>query len=722
MNLPKKIMPQKVKTKTLVALTIIIGLMIAIPVTLMYRSKIQAVHDETQIMVQNMAEQANRQLINSNANQLRLLANTIADIPEVQRLFAERDRAGLMGLTMPIYEDLKKIIDLNVFHFHLPPAISFLRLQKPAKHGDDLSSFRHTVVAVNTTHQDAFGMEVGRAGISIRAVVPVVYEAEHVGSVEFGSPVNDRLLNSIKDQIKVDLAVVVPDGNGGFKYQAKTHSQSLLADTFPVLTEVIRDNKEKIVEDIIEGRDITTVYNPIPDYTGKIVGATVIAYDVTDQLKAAKKSALTIVGIGLLALIVVLTLVYIIFHTLVDKPLKAITTVLEAAARGDLRAQADTRKIQPINCSEQMQCGKEECSMYGKSGYCWEEAGSAANHIQCPKILSGEYKSCSECKECYQKVILDEFSELNASVHALITNTRHMVKDIQDNSMHLHRSSDKLSQVADIMDTEAGETADRSESVAAAAEEMSANMGSVAAATEQAAANVNMMTAATEEIGSTVNEIQQSTAKAKTITDQAVQEAEDISHKVDELGNSAQDIGKVTETITEISSQTNLLALNATIEAARAGEAGKGFAVVANEIKDLAKQTAEATGEIKQRIEGIQNSTNVTVNGIRNITGIINEIDTIVSNIAIALDEQANTMTELTVNIQQAGEGIGEVAENVAQSSTVAGEIASDIAQVNKAAEEITEGTGQVKDKADELKQYAANLRSLIEKFKTEQS
>ena len=721
-NLLKKITPKKVKYKILSLLAILLSIMIAVPVFLMYRTKIQTVRLETHARVKVMAEQANRMLVETDANQLRLLAHTIADIPTVQQYFAQRDRAALLGLTLPIYEDLKKIIDLNVFHFHLPPAISFLRLQKPSKHDDDLSSFRHTVVAVNTTHRDAFGIEVGKAGLSIRAVVPVTYEGEHIGSVEFGAPVNDKLLSEIKKQIQADLSVVVPDGGSGFKYQAKTHSLPLLAEHFPVLRQVMEDNKEKIIEEIIEGRDITTVYEPIPDYNGDIVGVTVISNDITDKLLAAKKSALAVVGIGFIALLVVLILVYSIFYTLVDKPLKKINTVLEAAARGDLRIQADTEKIQPINCSEQMQCGKEECTMYGKSGFCWEEAGSAANHIQCPKLLTGEYKSCHECRECYQQVVLDEFSELNASVHALINNTRRMVQDIQDNSMHLHRSADKLSQVADIMDTEAAETAEHSESVAAAADEMSSNMGSVAAATEQAAANVNMMTAATEEISSTVNDIQQSTAKAKSITDQAVQEAGDISQKVDELGNSAQDIGKVTETINEISSQTNLLALNATIEAARAGEAGKGFAVVANEIKDLAKQTAEATGEIKQRIEGIQNSTSITVNGIRNITEIINEIDEIVSNIAMALDEQANTMTELTVNIQQAGEGIGEVAENVAQSSTVAGEIATDISQVNKAAEEITEGTGQVKEKADELKEYAANLRSLIEKFKTEQA
>lgn len=80
-----------------------------------------------------------------------------------------------------------------------------------------------------------------------------------------------------------------------------------------------------------------------------------------------------------------------------------------------------------------------------------------------------------------------------------------------------------------------------------------------------------------------------------SITDEAVSEAKSASDNVDELGKAAQEISKVTEAITEISEQTNLLALNGTIEAARAGEAGKGFAVVANEIKELARQTAEAT-------------------------------------------------------------------------------------------------------------------------------
>jgi methyl-accepting chemotaxis protein len=188
----------------------------------------------------------------------------------------------------------------------------------------------------------------------------------------------------------------------------------------------------------------------------------------------------------------------------------------------------------------------------------------------------------------------------------------------------------------------------RSNSVAGAAEAMSATMNSVAAASEQTATNVNMVASATEEMTATVQEIAHNSEKARTITESAVTQAGSASQKVGELGRAANEISNVTEVITEISEQTNLLALNATIEAARAGEAGKGFAVVANEIKELAKQTAQATQEIKAKIEGIQGSTAGTVNQIEQITGVINEVNEIVGTIATAVEEQAATSREIT--------------------------------------------------------------------------
>ena len=311
----------------------------------------------------------------------------------------------------------------------------------------------------------------------------------------------------------------------------------------------------------------------------------------------------------------------------------------------------------------------------------------------------------------------DELGTMATWFNAFLDNLQTLIKEISVHASVVDSSSGKLLGIATLLAANSRETSTKAGNVATSAAAMSQAMNSVATTMEETTSNTSVVASAVEEMASTINEIAKNSEMARSISAKAVSQAASASSKMSDLGQAASAISAVTETITEISEQTNLLALNATIEAARAGEAGKGFAVVANEIKELAKQTAAATAEIKSKIDGVQGTTRATVSEIEAIGKVINDINDIIASIATAIEEQSVATNEIANNVSQASQGISEVNASIADSTMVIQEIDQEVSAVNRAAEDISGNSHKVEDNANELKRLAHELGALISRF-----
>lgn len=312
----------------------------------------------------------------------------------------------------------------------------------------------------------------------------------------------------------------------------------------------------------------------------------------------------------------------------------------------------------------------------------------------------------------------DEIGQLYRALQGMVGKLKTMFAEIRASADNVTASSRQLNIHSEQMTQGARLTSEKSNTVAAASEEMSANMRSVASTMDLSTSNVNTVASATEELTSTIRDVASNAERARGITAGAVSQVHALTGRVTELGNSARDIGKISESINAISAQTNLLALNATIEAARAGAAGKGFAIVANEIKELARQTAAATEDIKAKINAIQMSTSNNVVDIENIAQVIQEVNEIVINVAAAIDQQSVAAKEIALNISQAAHGIHEVNGNVSQSAIAADSVARDISDVNVSTADISTISSQVKMNAADLAILAEHLEKLIAQFR----
>jgi methyl-accepting chemotaxis protein len=261
----------------------------------------------------------------------------------------------------------------------------------------------------------------------------------------------------------------------------------------------------------------------------------------------------------------------------------------------------------------------------------------------------------------------------------------------------------RVGAVAEGLSSGAGRVEAAAQTVAGSMGQIQSQAASVSAAAEEAATNVRTVAAAAEELAASIHEVTGQMARSATVSRTASTLAADTDKTMQLLAESARRIGDVVALINGIAGQTNLLALNATIEAARAGEAGRGFAVVANEVKQLATQTARATGDIRVQIEEMQGTTGRVVGAIGQIVQVVREMDEIAGAVAAAVEQQRTATAEIARNIDQAAHGAADVSANITGVSQTTGATA--------------QASGQVLDVAHELAAQSRTLRQAVAVF-----
>jgi methyl-accepting chemotaxis protein len=276
----------KLSIKQYVSISVYIGILL-ITVILAgydYYTFKKNLFDDTSELMKGVSASLDENL-NQKLKDLSLSVHTIANDSDSANLMAEGNRKGLEDKYLSFFKEIKEKHGIAQFQYHYPPAISFLRLHKPEKFGDDLSSFRRTVVEVNNTKQPVVGLEVGRGGPGLRAVFPVFYQNVHVGSVELGGSIN-KSLEDIKKLFNLDFAIGI---------NQDVFKQARRFDTKP--TDIIKDNivyykntHEHMAELIdlyvenevikFEDHSLLGAKSVLKDFTGKEIGNVLFFKDV----------------------------------------------------------------------------------------------------------------------------------------------------------------------------------------------------------------------------------------------------------------------------------------------------------------------------------------------------------------------------------------------------------------------------------------------------------
>jgi len=614
-------------------------------------------------------------------------------------------------------------------HIHTKDNKSFIRSWKPEKYGDDLSSFRASVVAVNQSKQAITTFEVGKAGLSLRSVSPIRDEnGKHLGSLEFMQGLNSVAKSFDKSGdaflLLMDKSLAKSD------VDSKKHFKNYIISQKFINKDFLKDAQNIKIKQLLHNNRFETskflyTFIDIKNFQNQKLGIALVGSPL-EKVNIAVTSAEKIINIALIILVVLIIFILIAIALSVQK---IIITPLTNFNNGikNLLSHSSSSTMQRISKNSNDELG-DVADNFNKY---LEKIDNGIQEdlklIEEAELVMGRVKNGWYMQEITLSTSNEQLSLLKENINDMIRSTKNRFKIINKllqefsnqnyiNKLELHNIEKngvfdiftrEINTLRDSVTTmlienkENGLTLDKSSNI------LMKNVNTLNVNSNESAAALEETAAALEEIrgniSSNTNNVIKMSKFATSLTSSA-QDGEDLATQttssMTEIDKEVNAINEAISVIDQIAFQTNILSLNAAVEAATAGEAGKGFAVVAQEVRNLASRSAEAANEIKALVQNATNKANQgkiiankMIEGYHGLNNNISKTIEIISDIEMASKEQK-------LGIDQINDAVSSLDQKTQQNAIIASQthdvaIQTDsIAKivVSKADEKIFEG------------------------------